>query len=85
MDNVFNSAKVGEPVVFEDDENDYVVERLALSERADLFDDYQETLLKALKQDDFDALVAEWFSGYEIAVNDDAVSRYDPSKMNLLS
>lgn len=79
--NVFENAKVGVPILFEDDESYYLVIRYDLLERADLFTDNRTALLHKLKDDDFNIIVDSWALPLSIEKNMDSYKRYNPDKL----
>ncbi len=84
-DAVFNDCTVkGDPMIVEDEENlmIYVVQRLDILERTDFFEgDIRDYLLWEILEDDFRVLELEWIDDSKLNVNDKAIKRYDPMKI----
>ena len=79
---VFETAKIGEPLIIEDDENYYVAIKYDITKDEDVFTDYHDTLLYDLKGDDFEAMQKEWYKDYKVDTNEDSIKRYKLSKLN---
>lgn len=74
----------GDPVVIEDDDNllVYVVQRLDILERTDLFEgEARENLLFEILEDEFENKALEWVPEDTINKNNKAYKRYDPFKL----
>ena len=79
-DAIFAKAQVNTPIIIEDDEVYYVVMRLDLLKRTDLYDTNRESILYSIKSKDFEKLIDEWTTEINYTVNQDAYDRYDPQK-----
>lgn len=77
---VFNEVKTGEIKLVQDDMYIYVVQKLDVLERTDIYDSKRESFIKDLFNDDFTNLVNEKLSGYSVEVNEASVKRYDPKR-----
>lgn len=76
------AAPVGQPQIIEDDYAYYMVNRLdILADSTDL-DKMYNTLLKEMKTDEYEAMLAEAGSA-GLTVNDKALSRYQPKRLKL--
>lgn len=80
---VFETAKIGEPLIIEDDENYYVAIKYDITKDEDVFTDYRDTLLYDLKGDDFEAMQKEWYKDYKVDTNEASIKRYKLSKLKL--
>lgn len=72
----FNNVKVGECSVIQDDLNFYVVEKLDILERSDIYDENRDMFLQDLFDDDFTKLINNNLSNYTVDVNEKSVKRY---------
>lgn len=77
---VFTTVKVGEFSVIQDDTCFYLVQRLDVNERTDLYDTYRSSLISDLFDKDFTKLINDKLSGYNVEVNDASVKRYTVDK-----
>lgn len=73
---VFTEIKTGEVKLVQDDTNIYVVSKMDVLERTDIYDSNRESFLYALFDSDFTSLVNERLAGYNVEVNDNSVKRY---------
>ncbi len=78
---VFETAKINEPLIIEDDENYYVAVKYDITKDEDVFTDYRETVLYELKEDDFEAMQKEWYKDYQVDTNEDSIKRYKLSNL----
>lgn len=74
---VFNNCKVGEFTLIQDDTNFYLVQKLDVLEREDVYESSRDTLISEIYDSDYTALINETLKGYEIVINEKSVSRYD--------
>lgn len=77
---IFTETKTGEVKLVQDDLNIYVVSKMDVLERTDIYDSNRETFLKALFDNDFTSLVNERLEGYSVEVNNSSVKRYKAEK-----
>lgn len=77
---VFTTVNVGDYAVIQDDTCFYVVERLDITEREDLYDTYRESIMQDLFDDDYTKLINTELEKYTVKVNDSAVKRYKAEK-----
>lgn len=77
---VFNNCNVGEVSVIQDDLCFYVVERLDVLERTDLYDTYRDNILYELFDNDYTKLINDRLAGYEVVENAKSVKRYTAKK-----
>ena len=84
---VFNECVVGgKAVLVEDEENNalYLIQRLDIVDREDLFKDESRTgYLEEMFKDEFDNMADEWADSFGYSVNAAALKRYDPLKIKL--
>ena len=84
---VFNECVVGgKAVLVEDEENNalYLIQRLDIVDREDLFKDESRTgYLEEMFKDEFDNMASEWADSFGYSVNAAALKRYDPLKIKL--
>lgn len=73
---VFTVCSVGEYTVIQDDTCFYLVERLDILERDDLYEANRDDYLEALFDDAYTTLINEKLATYEVEVNDKAIKRY---------
>lgn len=75
---LFTEVKTGEVKLVQDDLNIYVVEKLDVLERSDVYDTNRDYLLSELFDSEFTNLVNEKLSGYTVSENSNSVKRYTP-------
>ncbi len=75
---VFTEIKVGEAKLVQDDINIYVVSKLDVLERTDIYEQNRDSFLMALFDSDFTSLVNDKLAGYSVEVNEGSVKRYKP-------
>ena len=73
---VFTTVKVGEFSVIQDDTCFYLVERLDVRERTDLYDTYRARIMEDLFDSDFTKLINAELAKYTVNVNEKSVKRY---------
>lgn len=73
---VFNNCKVNEYSLIQDDTNFYLVHRLDILERDDIYDENRLYLLSELYDSDYTALINETLADYDIVINEKSVKRY---------
>lgn len=78
---LFETAKVDESEIFQDDKKYYLVQKLDIFGRDDLLDSYRSTILYELKGDEFNELVSTWAAELDVERNEKAYKRYNPKKM----
>lgn len=77
---VFTSCNVGEATVVQDDTNFYLVERLDVTEREDVYDQNRELIMQDLFDSDYTKLLNDRLAKLDVKVNDNAVKRYTVKK-----
>ncbi|MCD7771617.1 MAG: hypothetical protein LUH23_05975 [Oscillospiraceae bacterium] len=77
---VFTTCNVGEYSVIQDDTCFYLVERLDILERDDLYEANRDSYLEALFDDDYTTLINERLATYEVEVNEKSIKRYTAEK-----
>ena len=80
---VFETAKIGEPLIIEDDENYYVTIKYDITKDEATFKEYRDTVLYDLKGDDYESMQKEWYKDYKVDTNEDSIKRYKLSKLKL--
>lgn len=78
---IFN-AKLGTPVIVEDDENYYVTIRYNLMEDKEHLEEYHDELLTNLKGDEFEAKIKTWYQDYKVVINEHSAKRYRVKKLS---
>ncbi|MCD8006423.1 MAG: hypothetical protein LUF29_05545 [Oscillospiraceae bacterium] len=73
---VFTVCNVGEYTVIQDDTCFYLVERLDILERDDLYEANRDSYLEALFDEDYTTLINEKLATYEVEVNERSIKRY---------
>ena len=73
---VFTTTKVGDFSVIQDDTCFYLVERLDIRDRTDLYDQYRNTIMQELFDSDFTKLINTELAKYTVNVNEKSVKRY---------
>lgn len=73
---VFENCKVGEFAVIQDDTSFYLVEKLDVLERTDIYEENRTTFLTALFNDEFTSLINDKLEGINIEVNEASIKRY---------
>lgn len=77
---VFTTVKTGDCAVVQDDTCFYVVQRLDITERDDLYDSYRSGIMQDLFDDEYTKLINTELAKYTVNVNDSAIKRYKPEK-----
>lgn len=77
---VFTTCPVGSCTVIQDDTNFYLVQRLDVTERTDLYDDNRDVIINDLFDDDFTDLINKRLSGYTVETNEKSAKRYTAKK-----
>lgn len=77
---VFNNCPVGEFTVIQDDLCFYLVQRLDILERDGLYENYRDSILTELFDDDYTALINNTLSGLSETVNEKSLKRYTVRK-----
>lgn len=77
---VFEDVKTGTFDLVQDDLNIYLVQKLDILERDDIYEDNRETFLYALFDSDYTALINNTLADYSVVVNDNSVKRYKPER-----
>ncbi|MCD7785647.1 MAG: hypothetical protein LUH18_08795 [Oscillospiraceae bacterium] len=73
---VFTVCNVGEYTVIQDDTCFYLVERLDILERDDLYEANRDAYLEALFDDAYTTLINEKLATYDVEVNERSIKRY---------
>ena len=73
---VFNNCKVGEYSLIQDDINFYLVQRLDILERTDIYENYRNSLIAEIYDSDYTNLINETLAEYDIVINQKSVKRY---------
>lgn len=73
---VFNNCKVGEYSLIQDDINFYLVQRLDILERNDIYENYRDSLIAEIYDSDYTKLINETLAKYDIDINEKSVKRY---------
>lgn len=77
---LFTEVKTGEAKLLQDDLNIYVVEKLDVLERTDIYDNNRSYLLNQLFDSDFTSLINEKLAGYKVSENQNSIKRYTAKK-----
>lgn len=77
---VFTAVKEGETAVVQDDTCFYVVQRLDIREREDIYENYRATIMQDLFDSDFTTLVNNELKKYTVTENASAVKKYKAEK-----
>lgn len=77
---VFNNCPVGEFTVIQDDLCFYLVQRLDILERDGLYENYRDSILTELFDDDYTALINNTLSELSETVNEKSLKRYTVRK-----
>ncbi len=77
---VFENVKTGTFSLVQDDVNIYLVEKLDVLERTEIYDENRSTFLNALFDSDYTALLNKRVQEYNIEVNNNSVKRYKAKK-----
>ena len=77
---MFEDVKTGTFDLVQDDLNIYLVQKLDILERDDIYEDNRETFLYALFDSDYTALINNTLADYSVVVNDNSVKRYKPER-----
>lgn len=79
---IFN-AEVGKPVKVETDASVYLFVRYDVNENPDDFASRREMLTQLLRQDEFEKLLEEWGASVNAELNEKALQRYTPDKLEI--
>lgn len=74
-------ASIGTPVLVEDPNFYALINRKDILANTEFFDTYRDSLLSGMKSEEFDAKITEWSGAIQFEVNQAAVSRYNPTKL----
>ncbi len=77
---VFENVKTGTFSLVQDDVNIYLVEKLDVLERTEIYDENRSTFLNALFDSDYTALLNKRVQEYNIEVNNNSIKRYKAKK-----
>lgn len=77
---VFTACPVGEFSIIQDDTCFYLVERLDVLERDDLYDTYRDSILYDLFNSDYTKLINDKLAGYDVNENAASIKRYTVEK-----
>lgn len=75
---VFGNVKTGEFSIVQDDLNFYLVQKLDILERPDVYEQNRSALLQALFDSDYTALINNRLKDYSVEINQKSVKRYKP-------
>ncbi len=81
VDEIINHSTVNKAFLIQEDEVCYIVIKLDILGREDIFEDKKATILSNLKSEEFDAMVNEWAEAVQIDWNEKAVERYKPENL----
>ncbi len=73
---VFSACKVGEYSIIQDDINFYLVQRLDVLEREEIYESQRNSIISELYDSDYTSLINETLKNYTITINEKAVKRY---------
>lgn len=73
---VFNKVKTGDFSVVQDDTCFYVVERLDIKDRTDVYDSYRDSIMNDLFDSEYTTLINNELEKYTVLVNEKAQKRY---------
>lgn len=73
---VFSACKVGEYSIIQDDINFYVVQRLDILDREDIYEENRDFLISQIYDSDYTSLINETLKNYDITINEKSVKRY---------
>lgn len=76
-------AEVGEVFEVENEGICYVGVKYDLSKREDIFEAYNDIIIRQIKGEEFNKMVAEWGNALEAQWNSFAVNHFDPDKITL--
>lgn len=79
---IFN-AEAGKPVKVETDTSLYLFVRYDANENPDDFASRRDTLTRLLREDQFNKLVEEWSASVTAEMNEKALQRYTPEKLDV--
>lgn len=85
VETIFKDAKPdGEPILITDPSGYFLCKRYDVTKQTDKFDEMRQSLLGDIKGEDFEALVKGWVDATKasMSVNDAAVRRYSPKKID---
>ncbi len=75
---VFNNCKVNEYSIIQDDTNFYLVHRLDILEREDIYNENRLYLISEIYDSNYTSLINKTLAGYDIVINEKSVKRYTP-------
>ncbi len=75
-------SKIDDCKLVEDADFVMVFKRIDITANPEVFETYKATILQELKSDEFDSKLKEWAAATQIEVNNAALERYKPSKIN---
>lgn len=78
---VFSMSASDTPVIVEEDEVYYVVQKLDILKRTDLLENGRDSLIYTLKGEEFTKLKEEWKNAVQLDLNEAAYKRYDPENL----
>ncbi len=79
----FLSVTAGEPALYEDDQGYYLIRKQDILENAADLDNYRESLLGALKYEEYLTQLEEWGAAKSPVANTAALSRYTADKLDM--
>lgn len=85
VDTIFNTAKPdGDPILIVDPSGYFLCKRYDVTKQTDKFDEMRAALLGDIKSEDFEKLIKEWVDSTKasMSVNDAAIKRYNPKKID---
>lgn len=71
------------PFIIQEDEVYYVVQKLDITDREDLYNTYKDSMIYKLKGDEFLKLKDDWKASAQFEINEEAFKRYDPKNIKL--
>ena len=80
---VMDSAPIGVPQMFEDDNFFYVAVRNDVMANPSLIADYRMAVLMELRTDDYKTMVEEWIALVEVEFNEATLKEFTPKKVKL--
>lgn len=78
---IFDSAKIGEPILLNDDNAYYIVYRYDVAQDKAAFESMKFNLLYDLKGEGFNTIIADKSKELKVEVNDNAIKAFDPKKL----
>lgn len=85
VEKAFSMKASNKPVLIEEDEVYYILQKLDIKERNDLVEDQKESIINEMKQQEFKDSIKEWGKALNLEYNEDAVKKYDPITMSAKS